>query len=306
MRSTLRAIGRPKTSAGAIQLKMHAGLHSGRFQFFLVGESHRELLVTGPAASRTVEMEAASEAGEILLSEETAALLGEDTIGEDRGVGRLLRAAPEVRGTVQPLPNVEGIALEVAVPAPLRAQLLEVGPLEGEHRNAAVAFIRFEGMDDVIATEGPEAAAAALDRLVRTIQAFAEAHGVTFLESDVDRDGGRIILVSGAPQTFGDDEERMLRTVRAIMDEGLPLPARIGVSQGRVFTGQVGASFRRTYTVLGDTAALAARLMARAGEDEIWVSSEAFSRGGAFFEASELEPFQVKGKSEPVRAVVLG
>src|SRR3954469_24337417 len=49
MRRTLRAIGRPKTSAGAIQLKMHAGLHSGRFQFFLVGSSHRELLIAGPA-----------------------------------------------------------------------------------------------------------------------------------------------------------------------------------------------------------------------------------------------------------------
>ena len=104
---------------------------------------------------------------------------------------------------------------------------------------------------------------------------------MTFLESDVDRDGGRIILVSGAPQTFGDDEERMLRTVRAVMDAGLPLPLQIGVSQGRVFTGQVGATYRRTYTVLGDTAALAARLMARAGEDEIWVSSAAFARGGA-------------------------
>ena len=57
----------------------------------------------------------------------------------------------------------------------------------------------------------------------------------------------------------------MLRTVRAIVDAGLPLPVHIGVSEGRVFTGQVGASFRRTYTVLGDTAALAARLMARAG-----------------------------------------
>ncbi|HUG65018.1 MAG TPA: tetratricopeptide repeat protein [Gaiellaceae bacterium] len=306
MRRTLRVIGRPKTSAGSIQLKMHAGLHSGRFQFFLVGESHRELLIAGPAATRTVEMEAASEAGEILLSEETAALLGEDSIGEARGVGRLLRAAPEVRGAVQPLPHVEGVPLEVAVPAPLRAQLLQVGPLEGEHRSAAIAFIRFGGTDEVIATEGPEATAAALDRLVRIVQACAEAHGVTFLESDVDRDGGRVILVSGAPQTFGDDEERMLRTVRAILDEGLPLPVHIGVSQGRVFTGQVGASFRRTYTVLGDTAALAARLMARAGEDEIWVSSEAFARGGAFFEASELEPFQVKGKSEPVHAVVLG
>jgi class 3 adenylate cyclase/tetratricopeptide (TPR) repeat protein len=306
MRRTLRAIGRLKTSAGAVQLKMHAGLHSGRFQFFLVGESHRELLVTGPAASRTVEMEAASEAGEILVSAEAAALLDEETIGEERGDGRLLRAAPEVRGTVEPLPNVEGIPVELALPAPLRAQLLQVGPLEGEHRNAAVAFIRFRGTDEVIATEGPDAAAAALDGLVRTVQSVVAAHGVTFLESDIDRDGGKLILVSGAPQTFGDDEERMLRTVRAILDEGLPLPVHVGVSQGRVFAGQVGASFRRTYTVLGDTASLAARLTARAGEDEIWVSSEAFARGGTAFEAIELEPFLVKGKAEPVHAVVLG
>jgi class 3 adenylate cyclase/tetratricopeptide (TPR) repeat protein len=306
MRRTLRAIGRPKTSAGPVQLKMHAGLHSGRFQFFLVGESHRELLVTGPAASRTVEMEAASEAGEILLSGETAALLDEDTVGDERDGGRLLVSSPDVRGTVEPLPSIEGIALETAVPAPLRAQLLEVGPLEGEHRNAAVAFIHFAGIDEVIATEGPDAAAAALDGLVRTIQAAVTAHGVTFLESDIDRDGGKIILVSGAPQTFGDDEERMLRTLRAILDEGLPLPVHVGVSQGRVFAGQVGASFRRTYTVLGDTAALAARLTARAGEDEIWVSAEAFERGGMSFEATELEPFLVKGKAEPIRAVVLG
>src|SRR5207244_9939248 len=117
---------------------------------------------------------------------------------------------------------------------------------------------------------------------------------VTFLESDVDKDGGRIILVSGAPQTFGDDEERMLRTERAIIDSGLPLPVHIGVSEGRVFTGQVGASFRRTYTVLGDTAALAARLMSRAGEDEIWVSAGALARGGAAFEAAELEPLTLK------------
>src|SRR5918995_1209507 len=194
MRRTLRAIGRPKTSAGPIQLKMHAGLHSGRFQFFLVGESHRELLVTGPAASRTVDMEAASEAGEILVSEETAALLGDDTLSEEHEHGRLLRGAPELRGAVEPLPNIEGVAVEAAVPAPLRAQLLEVGPLEGEHRSAAIAFIRFVGTDEIIATEGAEAAAAALDRLVRVVPGAAAAHGVTFLESDVDRDGGRIIL----------------------------------------------------------------------------------------------------------------
>ena len=75
MRSTLREIGHLRTSAGQVTLRMHVGAHSGSFDFFLVGRSHRELLVTGPAATTTVEMEAASEAGEILVSESTAALL---------------------------------------------------------------------------------------------------------------------------------------------------------------------------------------------------------------------------------------
>ena len=180
-------------------------------------------------------------------------------------------------------------------------QLLEIGPLEGEHRHASIAFVRFSGTDDIIETEGPEAAADALDALVRAVQAAADEHKVTFLESDIDRDGGRIILVSGAPQTFGDDEERMLRTVRAVVDAGLPLPVHIGVSEGRVFTGQVGASFRRTYTVLGDTAALAARLMARAGEDEVWVAAGAFDARRRGFTATELEPLSSRERPSPCR-----
>jgi len=306
MRRSLRAIGRPRTSVGAVQLKMHAGLHSGRFQFFLVGESHRELLVAGPAATRTVEMEAASEAGEILISPQTADALAPETVGEEKGPGLLLQAAPEVHGTLRPLPDPAGIPLELAVPAPLRAQLLEVGPLEGEHRHAAIAFVRYSGVDEIISTEGAASAAEAIDVLATTLQSAADEHGVTFLESDVDRDGGRIILVSGAPQTFGDDEERLLRALRSAVDTGLPLPVHAGVSEGRIFTGQVGAPFRRTYTILGDTAALAARLMAKAGEDEIWVAASAYERGGARFEATELEPLELKGKAEPVRALVLG
>jgi class 3 adenylate cyclase/tetratricopeptide (TPR) repeat protein len=306
MRRVLRTVGRPRTSAGAVQLRMHAGVHSGTFHFFLVGDSHRELLVTGPAATRTVEMEATSEAGEIVVSPETAALLDEAVLGEAKGEGRLLVGEPSAQGDVVPTPDVDGVPIEVAIPAPLRSQLLDVGPLEGEHRNGAIAFVRFSGIDEVISTEGADAAADALDALVRAIQAAAGEHGVTFLESDVDRDGGRIILVSGAPRTFGDDEERLLRSLRAAVDTGLPLPVHVGANRGRLFTGQVGAPFRRTYTVLGDTAALAARLMARAGEDEIYVSADAFARGGARFSAEELEPFAVKGKSELVHAHLLG
>jgi class 3 adenylate cyclase len=47
---------------------MSAGVHSGRYDMFLVGGSHREYLIAGPAASTVVEMEGAAQAGQIVVS----------------------------------------------------------------------------------------------------------------------------------------------------------------------------------------------------------------------------------------------
>ena len=52
MQRTLRAIGRIRTSAGLVTLRMSIGIHSGEFHFFLVGRRHRELVITGPTATR--------------------------------------------------------------------------------------------------------------------------------------------------------------------------------------------------------------------------------------------------------------
>ena len=59
MRSELRTVGRTSSSAGGVSLRMSVGVHSGRFDFFLVGDPqlHRELVISGPAASRCAEME---------------------------------------------------------------------------------------------------------------------------------------------------------------------------------------------------------------------------------------------------------
>jgi class 3 adenylate cyclase/tetratricopeptide (TPR) repeat protein len=305
LREALAEIARPETSAGAVELRMHVGVHTGDFLFFLVGGSHRELLVTGPGASRTVEMEATSEAGDILLSPETAAFIPPDCLGDAKGDGVLLVSRPPATGEVEPVGDPGDVDLEQAIPVPLRAQLDQVGRLEGEHRNAAIGFVRFAGVDDLLEERGAAGVADALDEIVRTIQSAAEEHLVTFLESDIDRNGGRIILVAGAPQTAGDDEARLLRTLRAVLDAPHPLPLQIGANRGRVFTGQVGAEFRRTYTVLGDTAALAARLMARAGDDQLLAADAIYDRASGHFQATPLEPFQVKGKAEAVQAYAI-
>src|SRR5919106_588372 len=301
LRATLEEIGRPETSAGPVELRMHVGVHSDAFRFFLVGESHRELLVAGPGASRTVAMEAAAEPGEILLSAEAASALPPHTLGAPKEGGMLLAAPPAVETGFEPLPDVEQLHLERFVPLDVRAHVAAASA-EPEHRVASVAFLHAGGLDEL----GPEASAEALDSLVRTVQAAAQEHGVCFLESDIDGGGTKIILTAGAPVTSENDEESMLRTVRAVVEARPPLPLRIGVSRGRVFAGEVGAAFRRTYTILGDTAALAARLMGRAEPGTVLVAADVIERSRTEFETTELEPFHLKGKSAPVHAVALG
>lgn len=94
MRRTLRRVGKVTGTAGSAKLRMSAGLHSGQVNFFLVGSRHRELIITGPAATGTAVMEAAAEAGEVAISPETAALLGPG----------LAQAESRARGTCWPPP----------------------------------------------------------------------------------------------------------------------------------------------------------------------------------------------------------
>src|SRR5918997_3983289 len=60
MRRTLRDAGPLATSAGRVTLRMSQGMHSGELHLFLVGESHRELLVAGPGATEVARMEKAA------------------------------------------------------------------------------------------------------------------------------------------------------------------------------------------------------------------------------------------------------
>ena len=112
-----------------------------------------------------------------------------------------------------------------------------------------------------------------------------------------------MILVAGAPQTEGEDEERLLRTVLGIAEGPGRLPLRTGLTRGRVFAGEVGAQFRRTYTILGKTAALAARLMMKAEAGQILTTADFLERCRGTFETTELEPFQLKGIEGPVTAL---
>jgi len=302
MRDALQALGPPQTSVGPVALKMHVGIHADAYDFFLVGESHRELLLTGPGVTRTVAMESAAEAGEILVSEETAGALPPALFGEAKNGGRCLERAPGAAAQPAPLPPMfERLVVEACIPRPVRT-VLEGGQGEPEHRQASIGFVHVGSVDELLVERGAAEATEALEQLVVAAQRVADEHGVTFLETDVDSDGARIVLVAGVPQTRGEDEERLLRTLIGIAGSDTSLPLRIGASRGRVFAGEVGAPFRRTYTILGKTAALAARLMARAEPGQLLTTGDVLARCRSTFETIELEPFALKGIEGPVTA----
>jgi class 3 adenylate cyclase/tetratricopeptide (TPR) repeat protein len=307
MRRTLREIGRVRTSGGSVTLRMSVGVHTGRFQFCLVGGSHRELIVTGPAASETVLMENTADAGEILVSPALAERLPRSVLGAPKEDGILLRAAPPglERHEAAALPPVAPELLVGCVPVALRGHLL-AGLDEPEHRHVVVAFLHFDGADELVEHRGADALATALDELVRTVQEHADAQGVTFLGSDIDRDGGKILLVAGAPQALGDDEERMLLALRGIAEAGSSLPLKIGANLGHIFSGAVGPPYRRTYTVMGDAVNLAARVMSKARHGQVLATATLLDASAIGFRTTPLEPFHVKGKTEPVVAAEVG
>ncbi|MEX0667221.1 MAG: adenylate/guanylate cyclase domain-containing protein, partial [Acidimicrobiia bacterium] len=280
------------------------GVHSGLFDFFMVGESHRELIVAGPAATTTTLMESAASAGQILLSPATASLLPKRNVGKGLGPGFLLAGLVEV-DTVELESGHATPELHQFLARGLRAPLLS-GELEPEHRPIAIGFIHFMEFDELIASSGYDRAAAALDRLVRTVQAAADRRDVTFLASDIAPDGGKIILTAGVPLATGNDEEQMLLVLREIVSVEQDLPVQVGVNWGPVFVGEIGPAYRRTYTVMGDTVNLAARLMAQAPAFEVLATSEVLEGSRTLFETRKLEPFLVKGKKLPVHAFAVG
>jgi predicted ATPase len=304
----IETAGSTMSSVGPVELRMSTGVYSGPCQFFLVDASHRELVVVGPAATRTFELEDASEAGEILVSERTAEALDLGLVaGEREGARLLVRREPdavETHASNTVLLAQEDTGLDQYIPVPLRAHLA-VASGEAEHRQVTVAFLKFSDTDGIIEREGPEALGAKLQALAAVVGETCSTFGVTWLESDIDHGAGKFYLTAGAPSSSGSDEEAMLRVLRAVIDAGEGPPLRAGVNRGHVFAGDIGATARRTYAVMGDAVNLAARLCGRAEAGQILSTGDVLDRSAAHFE-TERQPFLVKGKERAITAYRVG
>jgi class 3 adenylate cyclase/tetratricopeptide (TPR) repeat protein len=302
MRRALRDVGSIRTSQGQVRLRMSTGIHSGEFRFFLCGDDHLELLAAGPAVTRTVQMEAAADAGEILLSGATAADAPSAMLGEPKGGGVLLRRhrplPPRGAYVVPPVPDELAARF---VPRLLRDRIGVEGA-ENDHRQATIAFLQFRGTDDLLAERGPDEVFTRLQALTLAVQEATARYDVCVVATDIDANGGKFMLAAGAPCASEDDEGRMLRACLDILSRDVGLPIRVGVNRGHVFGGDVGAPFRRTYSTMGDATNLAARIMGKAPVGQLLVHRSVLERADDRFVAEPVAPFTVKGKTAPVEA----
>ena len=306
MRATLRRIGQIRAGASTVVLRMSVGVHTGDFHFFLVGDSHREFLIAGPAATGAVAMEAAATAGQVLVSAETARRVPRRCLGQAVALGALLaRPSGAPLPGLQPAPEITDAVIAQCFSAPMREHVVgrDPGP---EHRLATTAFVQFGDFDALIQERGALAAAVALDELVRVAQAASTRYGVCFLGSDISPDGGKLLLSAGAPRALGDDEERMVLALRDIVDGAASLPVCAGVSRGHVFAAELGPPYRRAFALMGDCTNVAARLTAKAPFGHIYASREVPERLRTNVHLTALAPLELKGKRRPLPAWDVG
>jgi class 3 adenylate cyclase/tetratricopeptide (TPR) repeat protein len=306
MRRALREAAKIPTSVGPLKLSMSVGLHSGDITFFLVGSTHRELVLLGEPATTVIETESAAASGEILLSPAAARELPAAAV-EVRPDGRFrLRGQRSPFRAPLPRPVFPADPATVASLFPhTLGQYLATRP-EPEHRVACIAFMRFSGTDAYLRDRGPAALAQALDDTVSVVQQALVREGATLLALDIDKDGGKFFVGAGVPYAHEDDEGVMLRATRQIISTPLPLPLQIGVNRGHVFAAEVGARDRAAYSAMGDTTNVAARIASKVPPGSIYVHPSVLDQSLMLFEVQPAGPFQFKGKKLPMLVYDVG
>lgn len=298
MQRRLGEIGRVEHSSGMVRLRMSVGVHTGRFHFFLCGGEHLELHVLGQAVTTMVAAEETAEAGQVLVTPATAEALVGARFGPSTEAGSVVRSVPPPTPCPRAEPT-ETDQLDRLLPPPLRGRLDHI---ESEHRRATVAFAQFGGIDLLLAESGPAEAFSRVQALTAAVMEALETYGVLLTATDIGTDGGKFMMTAGVPDATGDEEARMLRVARAIVEADCGLAVRIGVNTGNVFVGAVGAIFRRTYATMGDTTNLAARMMGRAPWGGVLATNAVLEPVRERFDTDPVAPLTVKGKARPVSA----
>lgn len=179
-----------------------------------------------------------------------------------------------------------------------------------------VLFVNFIGLPELVdrVLPGEELkVVTSFSRAFAQINAAVEARGGMLKKVTYHLSGSDMVIYFGVPTAHTNDPLRAAHAALAIRDiinatkpptvgSGQPeVCCQIGISLGPTFVAEIGEPRgRREFNVLGDTVNTTARLMDRAGKNQILVSERVHEIIAPFLHCNALEPVSLKGKSAPV------
>jgi class 3 adenylate cyclase/tetratricopeptide (TPR) repeat protein len=304
---------------GRIKIGMSVGAHSDRFVLVGAGlaDERAHLVVLGHGGERTALAEAQADRGQLAVSTACRELLpagssyrptGDFWLVDELGACAVPRSAYEC-------PRVSEAQFHRLMPflppyaraaGPERGERLQTTP---EHRRTVIVFVDVLGLTEILDCSGLDAAVEQLQAYTAMLTGLAAKHHGYVVSSDIATKGSKLVVTFGAPVAHeyapANAARFALDLSAGLRESGLDLHHKIGVNGGHVFAGEVGPSWRRQYTVMGDAVNLAARLMAAAALDRALVNRNLVNYLSHTMCACELPPITVKGKAKPVAVCVL-
>src|SRR5262249_17625196 len=154
---------------------------------------------------------------------------------------------------------------------------------------------------------GPDRCKFLFDEVVGLMAEQVRAFGGTVAQ----RTGDGLFAVFGAPVAHEDDSVRAVRAARGIQAAlaryagevrqayGIELAARVALNTGPIVLVPGDRPDEQRYNALGDTANVAARLQAVAGDGGVAVGPQTARQVARAFALEELGELELKGKSAP-------
>jgi class 3 adenylate cyclase len=180
-------------------------------------------------------------------------------------------------------------------------------PEREQRKTVTIVFSDLVGSTNLGERIDPEALAGLLNRYFEVMTAILRRHGGR-IEKFI---GDAIVAVFGLPQVHEDDALRAVRAAHEMqialghLNEeleglyGTGIEARIGVNTGEIVAGE---SVTGQQLVTGDTANVAARLEQAAPAMEVYIGGSTYRLVRNAVEVEPMDPLELKGKAEPVRA----
>src|SRR4028119_2133856 len=226
----------------------------------------------------------------------------------DRSVAGLVKEIGEAVNRLEPLASyIPNTILRLLVENAARRKIPPDFP------SPTVMFVNLIGLPESVEKASPEEEVnlvVSYSRVFASIDAVVSAKGGVLQKVTAHLDGSDMLIYFGVPDAHTDDASRAAFAAIAIRDiiTGLPrviiggkeikVSCQIGLSVGPVFAAEVGEPRgRREFNILGDTVNTAARLMSKAGENQILIAERVYQSIGLNFICEALGAVSLKGKS---------